>query len=178
MDTSVTNMQTKKQFKFAKMRFTEMKTKFSTKKNNENTEKQEEKDINEVEKLKKELNENDLKIIESELDNEELLLKVIDNNNVNEHVEDFFSRERLSKEEKEGAENNAQVEEPPKVEETLDEFWKKYKNFNDTVRKGNMKNMTPCYGFIKSSQDNFLIPNPIGLFNRHGHNDSISLRYF
>lgn len=174
MDITNSNLQTKGKFKFAKMRFTEMKTKYSNKKSNDVAEKQEEKDLNEVEKLKKELNENDLKIIESELNNEELLLKVIDNNNVNDHIEEFFSAERI-KDEKEG-ENIAQIDETPKLEETLDEFWKKYRNFNDTVRKGNMKNMTPCYGFIKSSQDNFLIPNPIGLFNRFGNNDSISLR--
>jgi len=175
MDISVTNMQTKKQFKFAKMRFTEMKSKYN-KKSNEITEKQEDSDINEAEKLKRELNEKDLKIIEGELDNQELLLKVIDNNNVSEHVDDFFSREQRLKEEKENGEIPQQIEEPLRVEETLDEFWKKYKNFNDTVRKGNMKNMTPCYGFIKSSQDNFLIPNPIGLFNKHGNSNSISLR--
>jgi len=165
----VTN--TKKPIKFG--RFTEMKSKYN-KKGNENTEKEEDSDINEVEKLKKELNENDLRMIEGELDNQELLLKVIDNNNVNAHVEEFFSRENV--EEKEARVEAEKVEEPPKQDETLDEFWKKYKNFNDTVRKGNMKNLTPCYGFIKSSQDNFLIPNPIGLFNKHGKSDSISLR--
>jgi hypothetical protein len=170
-----TNMQTKKQFKFAKMRFTEMKTK-NNKKNNETSEKQEDSDINEAEKIKRELNEKDLKIIEGELDNQELLLKVIDNINVSEHVDEFFSRELRLKEEREGKDNAQQNDEPLKVEETLDEFWKKYKNFNDTVRKGNIKNMTPCYGFIKSSQDNFLIPNPIGLFNKHGESDSIYLR--
>jgi hypothetical protein len=169
-------MQNKKQFKFAKMRFTtEMTTKYN-KKNNESIEKQEESDINEAEKIKKELNEKDLKIIEGELDNQELLLKVIDNINVSEHVDEFFSREQKMREEKERKDNVQQIDEPTKVNETLDEFWKKYKNFNDTVRKGNIKNMTPCYGFIRSSQDNFLIPNPIGLFNKHGENDSIYLR--
>ena len=163
----------KKQIKFG--RFTEMKSKY-TAKGKENTEKKDDDDINEIEKLKKELNEKDLKIIEGELDNQELLLKIFNNNNVNDHMEEFFGRDRI-KEEKEGESSNAEVKEiPPKANETLDEFWKKYKNFNDTVRKGNMKNLTPCYGFIKSSQDNFLIPNPIGLFNKHGKSDSISLR--
>ena len=132
----VTN--TKKPIKFG--RFTEMKSKYN-KKGNENTEKEEDSDINEVEKLKKELNENDLRMIEGELDNQELLLKIFDNNNVNDHVEAFFGRDCV-KEDKEGESSNAEVKEIPKAEETLNEFWKKYKNFNDTVRKGNMKNLT------------------------------------
>lgn len=180
------NQAGKKNFKFAKMRFTELKSKIQKKTTNETDKSSEDKtENNENEKLKKIMRDKEIYSIENELDNKRLLLKVMDTDIVTDHIDEFFSREgqRNNQQENEGSkieENPVTYNEEPmkkEVVESLDEFWKKYRNFNDTVRKGNMKVMTPSYGFIKSSQENFLIPNPIGLLSRQGENDSISLRY-
>jgi len=181
----------KKNFKFAKMRFTDLKNKI-VKKTNIDAEKSEEKvDSKEAEKFKKQLQENEMHQIENELDNKKLLLQVMDSESVTEHIDDYFTRDRILRSQqidKDGVIKTEELlgqviineeikkEKEALIRETLDEFWKKYRSFNDTNRKGNMKVMTPSYGFIKSSQENLLIPNPIGLLNRNGENDSISLR--
>lgn len=178
------NQTSKKNFKYAKMRFTELKSKIVKKTPNEAEKSEDKTDNKENEKLKKIMKDKEIYQIENELDNKRLLLKVMDSDSVTDHIDDFFSREanRNTNQDKEGAKiEEIQVtynEDLNKKEgvETLDEFWKKYRNFNDTVRKGNMKIMTPSYGFIKSSQENFLIPNPIGLLSRNGESNSIALR--
>jgi len=173
----------KKNFKFAKMRFTELKNKFVKKTNSEAKESEDKSDPKEVEKLKKQIRDKEIYQIEGELDNKKLLLQVMDSDAVTDFVDEFYSRERMkNNQDKDGSKTDENpvtyIEEAKKESiETLDEFWKKYRNYNDTVRKGNMKIMTPSYGFIKSSQENFLIPNPIGLLSRHGENNSIALRY-
>lgn len=180
------NQTGKKNFKYAKMRFTELKSKIIKKPIIEAEKSEDKTDIKENEKLKKIMREKEIYQIENELDNKRLLLKVMDSDSVTDHIEEFFSREahRNSLQEKEAAKSDENPvtynDESAKKEavETLNEFWKKYRNFNDIVRKGNMKVMTPSYGFIRSSKENFLIPNPIGLLSRNGENDSITLRYF
>lgn len=178
------NAGNKKQFKFAKMRFTELKNKFDFKKININAEKTDEKtDAKENEKMKKQMKEKEISQIENELDNKKLLLKVLDSETVTDHLDDFFSKDRLKNhpEAHNKHEDNYfgySIDENKKDNyETLDEFWKKYRNFNDITRKGMIKNMTPSFGFIKSCQDNCLIPNPIGLPNKYGEHDTVSLKY-
>ncbi len=179
------NQAGKKNFKFAKMRFTELKTKLVTKTPIEAEKSEDKSDSKENEKHKKIIRDKEINQIENELDNKKLLLKIMDSKAVKDHVEEtFFSEvQRNNQQDKDGAKTEENYitynEESAKKEtvETLNEFWKKYKNFNETVRKGNIKLMTPSYGFIKSSKENFLIPNPIGLLSRHGENDSISLKY-
>ena len=179
------NQAGKKSFKYAKMRFTELKSKITNKTTTEAEKTNEDKtDVKVNEKIKKVLRDKEIYQIDNELDDQRLLLKVMDSDSVTDHIEEFFSRESqgISQQDKDGGKTEENPvtynEELTKKEafETLDEFWKKYRNFNDTVRKGKLKVMTPSYGFIKSSQDNFLIPNPIGLLSRNGENDSIALR--
>lgn len=183
LNTNNPNLQNnggKKHFKFAKMRFTDLKNKL-VKKSHIDAEKLEDKTDNKVnEKLKKQIREKEIYQIESELDNKKLLLKIFNTEAVVDYLDEYFSKDGDKPDSYRQSEDhglNVNYEESKKNEpETLDEFWKKYKNYNDTIRKGLIKNMTPSYGFIKASVDNFLVPNPLGLLKKNRENDSIELR--
>ena len=50
----------------------------------------------------------------------------------------------------------------------MKEFYDKYSQYNALTRKHNMKQYTPSWAFIKSTKDQKIIPNPLGLIKRSG----------
>ena len=48
------------------------------------------------------------------------------------------------------------------------EFYNKYSQYNTLIRKHIIKNNTPSWAFIKSTKDQKIIPNPLGLLKRTG----------
>ena len=50
----------------------------------------------------------------------------------------------------------------------MKEFYDKYSQYNTLIRKYIIKNNTPSWAFIKSTKDQKIIPNPLGLIKRSG----------
>ena len=50
----------------------------------------------------------------------------------------------------------------------MKEFYDKYSKYNTLIRKYVIKNNTPSWAFIKSTKDQKIIPNPLGLLKRTG----------
>ena len=50
----------------------------------------------------------------------------------------------------------------------MKEFYKKYSQFNTLTRKHPLETFTPSWAFIKSTKDQKIIPNPLGLVKRYG----------
>ena len=50
----------------------------------------------------------------------------------------------------------------------MKEFYEKYSQYNTLVRKHPIKKFTPSWAFIKSTNDQKIIPNPLGLIKRSG----------
>ena len=50
----------------------------------------------------------------------------------------------------------------------MKEFYEKYSQYNTLTRKHIIKNNTPSFAFIKSTKDQKIIPNPLGLLKRVG----------
>lgn len=169
----------KKTNNFVKMRFTDLNNKIDKKTTQDSLKINDKIDTTEIEKSKKLNQEKQIYQIESDLDNKQLLLKVIDTHSVLDHLDDYFSKEgnKPFEDDKLQYENMTNDDQNKNKEfENLDEFWKKYRNFNDTIRKGKIKLSTPAYGFIKSCQENSLIPNPVGLVNRINETDAVVLK--
>ena len=51
---------------------------------------------------------------------------------------------------------------------SMKEFYDKYSQYNTLVRKHPIKKFTPSWAFIKSTNDQKIIPNPLGLIKRSG----------
>ena len=61
-------------------------------------------------------------------------------------------------------------------EQSMKEFYMKYAEFNNLYRKYNIK-YTPSIAFIKSTNDEKIIPNPLGLIKRSGDDQKIEMNY-
>ena len=59
----------------------------------------------------------------------------------------------------------------------MKEFYVKYSNFNNFSRKYFVENDTPLLAFIKSSNDEKIIPNPLGLVKRSGDQRKLEYNY-
>ena len=59
----------------------------------------------------------------------------------------------------------------------MKEFYVKYSNFNNFSRKYVVENDTPLLAFIKSSNDEKIIPNPLGLVKRSGDQRKLEYNY-
>ena len=57
------------------------------------------------------------------------------------------------------------------------DFYEKYAKFNVTARKYFLENNTPSLAFIKSSDEEKIIPNPLGLLRRTGDIDKLDLNF-
>ena len=53
-------------------------------------------------------------------------------------------------------------------QQCMKEFYNKYSKFDSLCRKHPLKNLTPSWAFIKSSNEQRIIPNPLGLVRRGG----------
>ena len=59
----------------------------------------------------------------------------------------------------------------------MKDFYDKYSKFNTIARKYFYDNNTPSLAFIKSSNEEKIIPNPLGLLRRTGDSDKLDLNY-
>ena len=59
----------------------------------------------------------------------------------------------------------------------MKEFYVKYSNFNTFSRKYFIENNTPLLAFIKSTNDEKIIPNPLGLVKRSGNKQKLEYNY-
>ena len=50
----------------------------------------------------------------------------------------------------------------------MKEFFNKYSQYNTLTRKHPIETYTPSWAFIKSSKEQMIIPNPLGLVKRNG----------
>ena len=50
----------------------------------------------------------------------------------------------------------------------MKEFFNKYSQYNNLIRKHTIRTFTPSWAFIKSTKDQKIIPNPLGLVKRSG----------
>ena len=57
----------------------------------------------------------------------------------------------------------------------MKEFYKKYAKYNSLSRKHPLKDCTPSWAFIKSSNEERIIPNPLGLLRRFGEHNHIDI---
>ena len=57
------------------------------------------------------------------------------------------------------------------------DFFDKYSKFNTISRKYFLENNTPSLAFIKSSNEEKIVPNPLGLIRRTGDSDKLNLNY-
>ena len=57
----------------------------------------------------------------------------------------------------------------------MKEFYKKYSKYNSLSRKHPLKNYTPSWAFIKSCNEERLIPNPNGLLKRFGEENNLDI---
>ena len=55
----------------------------------------------------------------------------------------------------------------------MKEFFKKYSKYNSLTRKHPLNNLTPSWAFIKSSTEEKIIPNPLGLLRRFGEDKNL-----
>ena len=59
----------------------------------------------------------------------------------------------------------------------MKDFYDKYSKFNVTSRKYFLENVTPTLAFIKSSNEEKIVPNPLGLIRRNGDTDKLNYNY-
>ena len=59
----------------------------------------------------------------------------------------------------------------------MKDFYDKYSKFNVTSRKYFLENVTPTLAFIKSSNEEKIVPNPLGLIRRTGDTDKLNYNY-
>ena len=115
-------------------------------------------------------------IIDKELNNDNLMIKIIDNNTVYDCLDDFFYKcgdFDLTNDDKED-ENYNEIER--NINETHNGFFTKFKNFKNNTRKGLLKSITPSMGFIKASSELMVVPNPIGLITKNRDPTTVNLK--
>jgi hypothetical protein len=57
----------------------------------------------------------------------------------------------------------------------IKDFFKKFHDYPEINRKGNLPKLTPSYSFIKSSKENSIVPNPVGILKRRGEDNIVNL---
>ena len=57
----------------------------------------------------------------------------------------------------------------------MKEYYKKYSKYNNLIRKHPLSNCTPSWAFIKSSNEEKIIPNPLGLLRRFGEQNNLDI---
>jgi len=165
----------KKSSRFVKNRFTDLTLKINKKKEGESVLIPKANIIHD-EKLKKVNLDKTKALIDKDLDNDKLLIKIIDNHTIYNYLDDFFYRSGEFDIEKDEAVEESGTENVKNISETSQEFFKKFRKFNDHTRKGLLKQMTPSNGFIKASQEGMIVPNPIAFINKTGEYGSINLK--
>ena len=63
------------------------------------------------------------------------------------------------------------------TESCMREFFNKYSQFNTIYRKHPLDNCTPSLAFIKYSNEEKIIPNPLGLLKRAGDNEKLEMNF-
>ena len=59
----------------------------------------------------------------------------------------------------------------------MKDFFNKYQQFNNLNRKEPIKKITPSFAFIKTSNDEKIVPNPLGLLTRKGEDYKLRMSY-
>lgn len=176
MDTfSKTNTNIPLKKKSSKNKFTELKNRIAKKKEAELTKSGKIKPISEENQQKMTLDKAK-SIIDKELNNDNLMIKIIDNNTIYNSLDDFYYKcgdFDLNRDSREEEENN-EIEK--NINETHSGFFAKFKNYKSNCRKGLLKSITPSIGFIKASSDLMIVPNPIGLINKNNEHSTINLK--
>ena len=57
----------------------------------------------------------------------------------------------------------------------MKEFFNKYANYNSLTRKHHLRDLTPSWAFIKSSNEEKILPNPLGLLRRSGDEKNLDI---
>jgi hypothetical protein len=115
-------------------------------------------------------------LIDKELNNDKLLIKIIDNNAIYNSLDDFYYKSgdfdiKVSQKENE---NMNEVER--NINENHSGFFNKFKNYKINCRKGLLKSITPSIGFIKASSELMIVPNPIGLISKNQEPTTLNLK--
>ena len=103
--------------------------------------------------------------LKKDFDNEIQILKTDTNNKTQKKEKIFFSQPKPKKP-KYGFEQFNRTSYANYS--CMKEFYNKYSQYNTLIRKHIIKNYTPSWAFIKSTKDQKIIPNPLGLLKRTG----------
>ncbi len=165
----------RKGFKFAKNKFTELKIKMSKKQQIEKKNSVILDPIDE-ENRKKLLLDKTKVIVDKEISNDKLLIKIIDNNTIYNQLDDLFYKSGDFDLEKDLVEDENSANSKKGISETSGDFFKKFRKFNENTRKGLLKHMTPTNGFIKATDQYMIVPNPIAFICKNGNPNAIDLK--
>jgi hypothetical protein len=162
----------KKSVKFVKNRFTDLKIKIAKKKENQG----EVVHLKVKEEKKKKSNlDKDKGCIDKDLNNDNLLIKMINYKDVIDNINDLFNKsgefKMTDQENLDESSDNIK-----NFSETSQEFFKKFRKFNENTRKGLLKQITPSNGFIKAAHEYMIVPNPIAFVNKSGYQGSVNLK--
>ena len=169
------------------MQFSTMLKKMKAKKREQFKIKTDEEDEEEFEKQM----ENELNSRQTKLENQKHLIKLYESNfsNVFDSIKQEYKDYNYKKEEKKNletqknfAKNKFGFSQPKPVKygfeqfnrtsyvnkNCMKEFYNKYSQYNDLTRKHPIETYTPSWAFIKSTRDEKIIPNPLGLVKRSG----------
>lgn len=171
--SKTTNLGKKKNVRFVKNRFTDLKIKITKK--NDNQSDMSQLPVND-ERYRK-LNLDKAKAnIDKDLDNDPLLIKMINYQGVYDHLDDLFNKSGEFKITNQENLDESVHENVKNFSETSQEFFKKFRKFNENTRKGLLKQITPSNGFIRAAQEVMIVPNPIAFINKNGYQGSINLK--
>lgn len=111
---------------------------------------------------------------EMNIDNQKLLVDVYNYDETYEMIQEFILKDRRD--------IDYNVEEFRKTRyvdnQSITDYFSKYKSFSEFQRKGLIKQMTPSFAFIKACNEQMLVPNPLGLIKRKGEDHRIKLSNF
>ena len=121
----------------------------------------------------------------SEIDNQKFLIKILNSNyqNTIEKLKKEYSidKDQLNtiivpkKKSKYGFE---QFNKTSYVNQNcMKDFYNKYQKFRIINRKSPIQNYTPSFAFIESSNDEKIIPNPLGLVRRNGNEKNLNMTF-
>ena len=93
-----------------------------------------------------------------------------------EAFNDFHFVDRKEDREKFSNFSNAMQRTKYVATDSIDEFYKKYHQYTQLLRKGSIDKLTPSFAFIKATEAHLIIPNAVGFLRRKGDDNVLSLK--
>ena len=120
----------------------------------------------------------------SEIDNQKFLIKILDSHysNTFEKLKKEYTADKndsiIIPKKKKGKYGFEQFSKTSYVNENcMKEFYNKYQKFRVINRKSPIQKYTPSFAFIQSSNEEKIVPNPLGLVRRKGNDKALRMTY-